>query len=63
MQKVGTINGAAAASISNYYLSQNIQYILYSCCANSISRNVIVLGVSFTAEMMLCNAEIRTQLP
>jgi hypothetical protein len=46
MQEVGTFKCAAAAWISNYYLSQNIQFILYSGCASSLalsSSGVILL--------------------
>jgi hypothetical protein len=37
MQEVRAIKGATAAQISNYYLSQNIQYVLYNGCASSMS--------------------------
>jgi hypothetical protein len=41
MQEVGTISGAAvagtAALISSYYLSQNVQYVLHSGSARSMS--------------------------
>jgi hypothetical protein len=36
MQEVGTIEWGIAEWISNYYLSQNIQYLLYSGCASSL---------------------------
>jgi hypothetical protein len=47
------IKRAVAAWISNYCLSQNIPYTLYSGSGSCIT----VLGVTFTAEMMLCTVE------
>jgi hypothetical protein len=68
MQEVGTIKCATAAWNSNYYLNQNIQYILYKICASFMSLsssgvNIIVLSVSFIAEVILCAVETLTQLP
>jgi hypothetical protein len=61
MQEVGTIKGAAAAWISNYYLSQNIAHTLRWLCKLHITafirRNIIVLSRGFTAEMMLCSSD------
>jgi hypothetical protein len=59
MQELRTIKGAEAAWISNYYLSQNIHYILYSGCASSMtlsSSGVILLYLVSVSLLKWCFA-------
>jgi NADH:ubiquinone oxidoreductase subunit K len=53
-----------AAWISSYYLSQKIAHTLRWLCTLCVTvffrRNIIILSVSFTAEIMLCSVEIQT---
>jgi hypothetical protein len=53
MQEVGTIKGVAVAWIGNYYLSQHIQYILYSGSESYKSVELLKLNYYYYYLMIL----------